>query len=645
MAWLTYPVAAGQLGDFTYSDDGEVITITDFNDFATGSVVIPETIVGKPVTGIATWAFGGCNSVTAISIPASMENIGINAFGYCTGLNSLSVATSNPNYCSENGVLFNKVQSTLIRVPCAKSGSYAIPGTVTRIEAGAFRFCVGLASVTIPPGVTDIGGEAFFNCNQMTEVTIPSTVRSIGDDAFYNCVKVSTLTIHEGLVAIGSFAFYRCSSLTELVIPDSVRSIGTYAFSGCRGLTSLTISANLNTLANSTFSGCSGLTGVTIPNGVTSLGDSAFSDCSGLVAISLPSSLTRLGNAIFSRCTKLAAVIIPSNVASIGENAFSQCDRLISITVDPANPSFSDLGGVLFDKPKSTLIRYPAARSGDYTVPSSVSVMGDYAFSSCRGLAAVTVSPATTRIGKYAFSSCTGLTLTSFPQGLIRIENNAFASCLGLKNLTIPSTVTTLGESAFANCSALESVSILSSSPSIGWMAFRDCVKLSRMAFAGNAPSVDSNFAKSPLPDLKVYYFNGKSGFTSPTWFGYPAINMGDETPLKMWLVSRSQLFDAEITADADGDGVNLLMAYALNLDPNQNLGRSLPAALLSPDQMSLRFYSGSVGISYVVESSSDLIHWSRNGVTLSAPDANQVCTATVNRSSPQHFMRLVVSQ
>lgn len=86
-------------------------------------------------------------------------------------------------------------------------------------------------------------------------------------------------------------------------------------------------------------------------------------------------------------------------------------------------------------------------------------------------------------------------------------------------------------------------------------------------------------------------------------------------------------------------------MLYALNLDPRQNLCRTMPAPELTPGRMGLRFYSGSVGISSAVESSSDMIHWSTIGVTTSAPDGDQVRTAAVNRAGLKCFMRLVVRQ
>ena len=95
--------------------------------------------------------------------------------------------------------------------------------------------------------------------------------------------------------------------------------------------------------------------------------------------------------------------------------------------------------------------------------------------------------------------------------------------------------------------------------------------------------------------------------------------------------------------SDPNGDGVNLLMAYALNLDPKQNLQSSIPRPLIAGSQMGLTFYAGTAGVTYSVETSTDLQTWTSAGVTLSTPDANNLRTASAPTTGPNRFMRLVV--
>ena len=386
------------------------------------------------------------------------------------------------------------------------------------------------------------------------------------------------------------------------------------------------------------------MTALEIPSSVSILGANALGNCSRLTSVTLQPGLINIGKGAFSGCKALPQIAIPSSVTGIGENAFSQCDSLNSISVNPGNANYSSLNTVLYNKMRTLLIRCPARFSGDHATPSGVTAIGDFAFSGCKELEGVMIPFGVATIGKNAFSGCSRLKGVMLPGSLVSIGDDAFYGCIEFKTMMIPVNVTHIGDYAFTACDGLESVSILSNAPSFGWLAFRDCMKLRRMEFAGNAPTVDTGLAKTTLPLLKVYYFNGKTGFTSPTWFGYPTVNMGAGTPLKTWLIAGGFPYDSNLQSDSNGDGVNLLMAYALNLDPNQNLGGSMPKPALTAGEMSLRFFAGAAGVSYVVEATDDMVHWSKDGVTISGPNANQIRTATVDRSGPNRFMRLAVS-
>jgi hypothetical protein len=160
----------------------------------------------------------------------------------------------------------------------------------------------------------------------------------------------------------------------------------------------------------------------------------------------------------------------------------------------------------------------------------------------------------------------------------------------------------------------------------------------------GNAPAMGTDVFANAASGFTVYYFNGKTGFTSPMWLGYPAVNMGAASPTAIWLLAKGLPHDADLQDDPNHDGVNLLMAYALNLDPNQNLSGSMPNPVCAAGQMRLTFHAGSADVTYTVESSTDLKVWSTDGVTLSAMDAGNCRTASVNMDASTRFMRLVVS-
>jgi hypothetical protein len=118
------------------------------NCYDLASVVFSDGLIS-----IGDNAFNGCTNLTSVTIPASVTSIGICSFLDC-GLTSINVNASNPNYSSDNGILFNKDKTTLIIYPQGKNAtSYSIPSTVTSIADAAFMGCNGLTSVTIPASV------------------------------------------------------------------------------------------------------------------------------------------------------------------------------------------------------------------------------------------------------------------------------------------------------------------------------------------------------------------------------------------------------------------------------------------------------------------------------------------------------------
>ena len=189
-----------------------------------------------------------------------------------------------------------------------------------------------------------------------------------------------------------------------------VTSIGYNAFSYCTGLTSITIPNSVTSIGTYAFYGCSGLTSITIPNSVTSIGDWAFHGCSGLTSITIPNSVTSIGGLAFHNCTGLTSITIPDSVTSIGGWAFNGCTGLTSINVASGNNYYSSNNGVLFNKKKTALIRYPEGKSQtSYTIPNSVTSIGNYAFWGCSGLTSITIPDSVTSIGGVAFDGCTGL--------------------------------------------------------------------------------------------------------------------------------------------------------------------------------------------------------------------------------------------
>jgi len=161
------------------------------------SITLPdglETINGS--------AFQDCTSLASITIPIAVTSIGENVFDGCTSLTAINVVEGNESYCSQDGVLFNKAMTTLIRYPQGKEDtSYTVPGSVTTIDKHAFIYCTNLTDVTLPEGLESIGDNAFSECGSLAAVTCKATTPpTLGVNVFAQS-NSATIYVPEGLVS------------------------------------------------------------------------------------------------------------------------------------------------------------------------------------------------------------------------------------------------------------------------------------------------------------------------------------------------------------------------------------------------------------------------------------------------------------
>lgn len=184
-------------GEVIFKEDSKLTTIADraFTGSEMKSISIPNS-----VKTIGEWVFADCRSLASVKIGNSLEAIEINTFNGCWVLNSFFVAPENSHFTSMDGVLFNNLQTTLVKYPQGNTrSSYNIPSSVITLESRAFEDCSYLTSITIGNSITTIEEGAFDNCSGLTSVTIGNSVTTIGKEAFIKCKGIKLITSYASI--------------------------------------------------------------------------------------------------------------------------------------------------------------------------------------------------------------------------------------------------------------------------------------------------------------------------------------------------------------------------------------------------------------------------------------------------------------
>jgi len=424
------------------------------------NLVIPNT-----VTKIKDYAFYYCTSLTSVTIPDSVTSIGYAAFYGCKSLTNVTIPDSIT--IIENGAFSS----------CTSLTSVIIPNSVTSIGDGAFYRCSSLEY------------NEYDNAYYLGNENNPYLVLIKAKDT-----SITSCIIHENTKFIHSYAFDNCYSLTSATIGNSVTSTGVYAFAQCTSLTSIIIPDSFTSIGERTFQECKSLTSITIPDSVTSIGENAFLYCTSLKEVHIsdianwcnisfgnssanplnngaslylngelvtnlviPNTVTEIKDYAFYNCDSLTNVTIPNSVASIGASAFSDCDSLKSVNYlgtieDWCNISF---GGSLANPLNNGASLYlNGEHVTDLVIPNTVTEIKYCAFAG-GNFTNVTIPDSITIIENGAFSSCTSLTSVTIPNSVASIGGFAFSSCTSLTSVTIPDSVTSIGSYAFRGCNSL----------------------------------------------------------------------------------------------------------------------------------------------------------------------------------------------
>ena len=369
---------------------------------------IDTVILKEGVTRIGDYAFYNCTELTSVEIPEGVTSIGESAFACCQSLESVTI----PGSVTEIGEgAFESCDSMM---------ALELASGLKCVGAFAFSECVALRELVLPNTVERIERSAFAGTMALHELVIPGNVQEIGDNAFNGCIQLSSLTLSEGIRVIEEMAFSNCSDLTEVLIPASVECLGDGVFSDCLAMTQIAVapeseyfvvrdnilySKDLSTLVH--YPASKEEQEFTIPEEVRKIAGLAFASNYFLMEVMLGDHLEEVGSYAFARCSSLSFMSLPAQTTRLGVSPFHDCTMLLEIEVDPNNPCYSSIDGVLYNKEQTQLIQYPAGLYDDfYKVPDTVREIAENACYDAQDLEVLKIPAGVRKIGDMAFAFC-----------------------------------------------------------------------------------------------------------------------------------------------------------------------------------------------------------------------------------------------
>ena len=606
----------------------ETITITDYPTSETGEVDVPSLFAGLSVTRIGGNAFDGCTQLTRISLPDGIIRIEHDAFFECGGLTTFTVPSS-VTYVGDYAFADCGLASIFFEGDAPQGGSDIFDGYsfALYIRQGAQDFASELPWKNYSPveyvGLYDfeVDREAVkitdYPFDETGVVTIPDTivgkpVTSLGESAFYNCQQITSLSIPESVTTIGQGTMAYTTDLQNIELrgSNSVFSVefGVLFNKDKTELLHFPAHWNYGPPRDGNYE---------IPNTVTSVLTRAFIGATDLYSVTIPVGVSNLNSQAFYQCSDLTAAIFFGDASNMGGSVFDGADASFKIYYSDQASGFSS----------PSWLSYPAESfDGNYSfsIWSNVAQIDNYA-----GTEAEPVVLPETLAGfpvRYIHSLAFYLnnaTSYSIPEGVTDIFAQAFQSNPNLKYITIPSSVTNMGYGVFKNCAQLKTA-----------------------LFNGDAPAYFStDMFAGAHGDFTLYYFSDQLGFSSPTWNGYPATAIDRAVyPAAKWLLDHDLAYDTDLSTDVSGDGVDLLMEYALNLNPHENNQGNLPQIFIDTETefVGITYYGASAGVTYTAETTTNLLSsWTSSGMSYSS--SGDMHSAFLNLQGTQQFIRLKV--
>ena len=506
--------------------------------------------IANTVKIIGSSAFLGCGSLSKISIPDSVTLIEENAFQSCRGikeiyigsgaiyntssetrfygcnnLEKITVSENNPNFSSQDGILFNKSKTEILKYPANKSGdTYTIPNTVTTIHEECFRENKNIKEIKLPNNLNTIETAGFYECDNLTNINFPSSLKEIGFASFSQCATLESVILPEGITTIGRSAFEGCKSVKSLYIPSTVTEIGENAFSSCSHIYFINLDNETKELDVPDLLKRVLTLGDVFYSEEIYFHDSKLSDDKNKIMLEDIED-RNIYVRIQSGALKGVTIGFTSDTWDLSENQdgsvigkFSE-DGTITISGNGKIKEFSsntDVPWYLFrEKIKKVIIQ------------EGVTSIGTYSFYACEKLVSVQIPSSVTEISEKVFTECRNLkdiildennknyqcdngvlyninktkiicyppakqdTHYEMPSTIQEISERQFAYCKNLISIVMSDNVTVIGRWTFNGCTNLQSIKLSNKLETIGYGAFERCSNLKTIEMPDTVKTIE----------------------------------------------------------------------------------------------------------------------------------------------------------
>lgn len=326
---------------------------------------------------------------------------------------------------------------------CNSLTSVILPNTVEEIRAYSFRNCSALKSVTLPANLKSFNGfSGFENCTSLTSISIPNTVTRIASGTFKGCSNLKSFNLPDSLIELESGSFTGTAWYEEqpdgIIYKDNVF----FEIKGKNIEGELKIKDGTRLIAENACDNCYGLTSVVIPNTVTHINEDAFQNCKNIVSINIPNSVIVIGWGSFHGLHSLKSFKLPASVTSIrrkffgyGEGFLSFCENLESIEVESGNTKYASPNNcnAIISYDGMTLV----AGCKNTIIPNTIQHLSDAAFAGCLGLTTIEIPHSVTDLGAYTFSGCKNLKTVTLGKNISQSSyyGGAFLGCYNLTEI------------------------------------------------------------------------------------------------------------------------------------------------------------------------------------------------------------------